>query len=62
MPSSRSCRSSDDCIVKIKGVTTRPILFSQLMRSDGEGMLASIHFSPFGDAVGMLDRYMARSN
>ena len=37
MPSSRGCRSSYDCIVKIKGVTTRPILFSQLMRSDGEG-------------------------
>lgn len=36
MPSSRSCRSSYDCIVKIKGVTMRPILFSQLMRSDGE--------------------------
>lgn len=33
MPSSRGCRSSYDCIVKIKGVTTRPILFSQLMRS-----------------------------
>lgn len=39
MPSSRSCRSSYDCIVKIKGVTTRPILFSQLMRSDGEGVI-----------------------
>ena len=39
MPSSRSCRSSYDCIVKIKGVTTRPILFSQLMRSDGEGTM-----------------------
>lgn len=37
MPSSRGCRSSCDCIVKIKGVTTRPILFSQPMRSDGEG-------------------------
>ena len=37
MPSSRGCRSSYDCIVKIKGITTRPILFSQLMRSDGEG-------------------------
>ena len=34
MPSSRSCRSSYDCIVKIKGVTMRPILFSQLMRSE----------------------------
>lgn len=77
MPSSRSCRSSYDCIVKIKGVTMRPILFSQLMRSDGEGamnpeelfaddrspaseqervhedelhLLASMQFSPFGDA------------
>ena len=38
MPSSRGCRSSYDCIVKIKGVTARPILFSQLMRSDGEGV------------------------
>lgn len=38
MPSSRGCRSSYDCIVKIKGVTTRPILFSQLMRSDGGAM------------------------
>lgn len=37
MPSSRGCRSSYDCIVKIKGVTTRPILFGQLMRGDGEG-------------------------
>lgn len=39
MPSSRGCRSSYDCIVKIKGVTTRSILFSQLMRSDGEGAI-----------------------
>ena len=39
MPSSRGCSSSYDCIVKIKGVTTRPILFSQLMRSDGEGAM-----------------------
>lgn len=39
MPSSRGCCSSYDCIVKIKGVTTRPILFSQLMRSDGEGAM-----------------------
>lgn len=39
MPSSRGCRSSYDCIVKIKGVTTRPLLFSQLMRSDGEGAM-----------------------
>lgn len=39
MPSSRSCRSSYDCIVKIKGVTMRPILFSQLMWSDGEGVI-----------------------
>ena len=39
MPSSRGCRSSYDCIVKIKGVTARPILFSQLMRSDGEGVI-----------------------
>ncbi len=37
MPSSRGRRSSYDCIVKIKGVTTRPILFGQLMRGDGEG-------------------------
>ena len=37
MPSSRGCRSSYDCIVEIKGATTRPILFSQLMRRDGEG-------------------------
>ena len=35
----RGCRSSYDCIVKIKGVTTRPIPFSQLMRSDGEGAI-----------------------
>ena len=39
MPSSRGCCSSYDRIVKIKGVTTRPILFSQLMRSDGEGAM-----------------------
>ena len=39
MPSSRCCCSSYDCIVKIKGVTTRPMLFSQLMRSDGEGAI-----------------------
>lgn len=39
MPSSRGCRSNYDCIVKIKGVTTRPILFSQLMRRDGEGAI-----------------------
>lgn len=41
MPSSRSCRSSYDCIVKIKGVTMRPILFSQLMRSDGGSLTGS---------------------
>ena len=41
MPSSRGRRSSYDRIVKIKGVTTRPILFSQLMRSDGEGAMDS---------------------
>ena len=40
MPSSRGCCSSDDCIVKIKVVTTRPILFSQLMRSGGEGSMS----------------------
>ena len=39
MPSTRGCRSSYDCIVKIKGVIMRPILFSQLMRSDGEGAM-----------------------
>ena len=39
MPSTRGCRSSYDCIVKIKGVTMRLILFSQLMRSDGEGAM-----------------------
>lgn len=39
MPPSRGCGSSYDCIVKIKGVTTRPILFSQLMRSDEEGAM-----------------------
>lgn len=37
MLSSRGCCSSYDCIVKIKGVATRSILFSQLMQSDGEG-------------------------
>lgn len=37
MSSSRGRSSGYDCIVKVKGVTTRPILFSQLMRSDGEG-------------------------
>ena len=36
MPSSRGYCSSYDCIVKIKGVTTRSILFSQLMQNDGE--------------------------
>lgn len=36
MPSSRDYRNSCDCIVKIKDVTTRPILFSQLMRCNGE--------------------------
>lgn len=40
MSSSRGCSSSYDCIVKIKGVTMRPILFSQLMRSDGEGAIS----------------------
>ena len=37
MPSTRGCRSSYDCIVKIKGVTTRSILFSQLMRATERG-------------------------
>ena len=36
MSRERFYRSSYDCIMKIKGVTTRPILFSQLNRSDGE--------------------------
>ena len=35
MLSSRCCRRSYDCTVQIKGVATRPILFSQLMRCDG---------------------------
>ena len=35
----RNCRSSYGCIVKSKGVTLRPILFSQLTRCDGEGPL-----------------------
>ena len=39
MSSSRGCRSGYDCIVKIKGVATHPILFSQLMRNDGEGAM-----------------------
>lgn len=39
MPSLRGRSSGYDCIVKVKGVTTRPILFSQLMRSDGEGAI-----------------------
>ena len=39
MLSSRGFHSSYDCIVKIKGVTMRSILFSQLMRGDGEGMM-----------------------
>ena len=39
MAKERNCRSSYGCIVKIKGVTMRPILFSQLTRSDGEGPL-----------------------
>lgn len=41
MPSARGCRSSYNRIVKIEGVNTCPILFSQLMRSDGEGTMNS---------------------
>ena len=35
----RKCRSNYECLVKIKGVTTRPIPFSQMRRADGEGPL-----------------------
>lgn len=35
----RNCRSNYECLVKIKGVTTRPIPFSQMRRADGEGPL-----------------------
>lgn len=37
MPSTAGARSSYDCIIKIKGVSARPILFSQLRRKDGKG-------------------------
>ena len=36
MARERFCRSSYGCIMKIEGVTTRPILFSQLNRNDGD--------------------------
>ena len=39
MPAGRNYQNSYDCIIKIKGVSTRPILFSQLKRRDGEGDL-----------------------
>ncbi len=35
----RNCCSNYECLVKIKGVTTRPIPFSQMRRADGEGSL-----------------------
>lgn len=35
----RNCLSNYECLVKIKGVTTRPIPFSQMRRADGEGSL-----------------------
>lgn len=35
----RNCQSNYECLVKIKGVTTRPIPFSQMRRADREGSL-----------------------
>lgn len=35
----RNCQSNYECLVKTKGVTTRPIPFSQMRRADGEGSL-----------------------
>ena len=46
MAKERNCRSSYGCIVKIKGVTMRSILFSQLTRSDGEGPLNAEELFP----------------
>ena len=39
MTSARGCCSSCEHFVKFKGVTTCPILFSHLMRHDGEGAI-----------------------
>lgn len=39
MATERNCRSDYECLVKIKGVTTRPIPFSQMRQADGEGPL-----------------------
>ncbi len=39
MTSTRGCSSSCEHFVKFKGVTARPILFSHLMRHDGEGAI-----------------------
>lgn len=35
----RNCCSNYECLVKVKGVTVRPIPFSQMRRADGEGSL-----------------------
>lgn len=35
----RNCRSNYECLVKINGVASRPIPFSQMRRADGEGPL-----------------------
>ncbi len=36
MPKERNYQSNLECVVRIKGITTRPIPFSQLRRRDGE--------------------------
>ena len=36
MPKERNYKSILECVVRIKGITTRPIPFSQLRRRDGE--------------------------
>ena len=53
----RNCKSNYECLVKIKGMTTRPIPFSQMRRADGEGSLnveASEEDSRYEDSLRAL--------
>ncbi|MDY4987172.1 MAG: hypothetical protein SO121_04190 [Eggerthellaceae bacterium] len=59
MARERYCRSSYDCIVKIKGVTTRPILFSQLNRNDGEELDGMSPEPPDSLSIGKTRGYVA---
>ena len=61
MARERFCRSSYGCIMKIEGVTTRPILFSQLNRNDGKELDGIDSETPNSLSIGKTRGYVAES-